>query len=177
MRKSRKRDEAGLCAFCIDFVSLRARACVLRRRNEKKARQQEKHRLLYTIIIVITNADFFISIVIWLIKRSFFFFNTLERNFSNDLVFRNTKLLEIAISRNTNCIRRIELNHHQMAVVASPILCIIKAADMQTMRTMIVLVIIDTVASDFNSFANLVKNATILIYSTSDDNSINVAML
>jgi hypothetical protein len=39
---------------CIDFVALRARACVLRRRNEKKAGQQEKHRLLYTIIIMLS---------------------------------------------------------------------------------------------------------------------------
>jgi hypothetical protein len=50
----RKSLEARLCAFCIDFCELRARACVLRRRNEKKAGQQEKHRLLYTIIIMLS---------------------------------------------------------------------------------------------------------------------------
>jgi hypothetical protein len=53
MRRSKRR-KAGLCAFCIDFCELRARACVLRRRDEKKAGQQEKHRLLYTIIIMLS---------------------------------------------------------------------------------------------------------------------------
>ena len=50
----KKRNEARLCAFRIDFCELRARACELRRRNEKKARKAEKRFLLYTMTIMLS---------------------------------------------------------------------------------------------------------------------------
>ena len=64
-----------------------------------------------------------------------------------------------------------------MAVITSPILGIIIAANVQTIRTMIVLVIVNTIASNFNSIANLVQDAAIFIYSTSNNNRILIAML
>ena len=92
-----------------------------------------------------------------------------------NFVLAHAQLLERAVGWNANSIGGINFNDEQASSWASPRCSVIKATNVQAKGTVIVFVIVNRAASNFNCGADFVEDLTLAVHFALNNNSALVA--